>query len=136
MTSGSPDRGMAALLAGLEAAASTALAEVLLDLSREFEERRDAPAADLMVWLAELYARIGRGASAGEADASMDDAADHAFDEAVMLRVAERLDRESAYLRGAALDPTDGIAFLAARSAEKLVELLRSDAGALEDGDE
>ena len=128
MTADVPGKGAGTGIEFVEAAASAALAEVLVELSREFEEQGDAPAADLTVWLAVLYARIGSFVSAGEADASMEEAPGHAYAEAAMLRVAERLDRESAYLRGAALDPTNTVAFLAARSAEALVEMLRNEA--------
>ena len=132
MTADVPGSGSGGL-AIIEAAASAALAEVLVELAREFEEQRDAPAADLTVWLAELYARIGSVVSAADADTG-EDAPEHAYEGEVMLRVAERLDRESAYLRAGALDPTNTVAFLAARSAEALVEMLRGEAA--ETGDE
>ena len=112
----------------VQAAASASLAEVLLGLAREFEEASDAPAADLAIWLAELYARIGSNLAAVGADEGMEDAPEHAYQDDVMVRVAERLDRESALLRGDALDPANTVAFLTARSAEALVELLRSEA--------
>ena len=112
----------------VQAAASASLAEVLLGLAREFEEASDAPAADLAIWLAELYARIGSNLAAVGAHEGMEDAPEHAYEEAVMLRVAERLDRESALLRGGALDAANTVAFLTARSAEALVALLRSEA--------
>ena len=132
MTADVPGSG-AGGLAIIEAAASTALAEVLVGLAREFEEAGDASAADLTVWLAVLYARIGDFVSDAEADTG-EDAPEQAYEAEAMLRVAERLDRESAYLRAGALDPTNTVAFLAARSAEALVEMLRSEAA--ESGDE
>ena len=112
----------------LEAAASATLAEALLGLATEFEEAGDAPAADLAVWLAELYARIGHSMAVADPEEGMEDAPEHAYETDVMLRVAARIDEESAYLRGRALDPMDGVSFLAARSAEALVALLRSEA--------
>ena len=128
MTTDPAGRGSAPRSEILEAAASASLAEVLLGMAREFEEARDAPAADLAIWLAELYARIGQSLAIADPEEGMEDAPEHAYEADVMLRVAARLDGESAYLRGGALDPTDGVAFLAARSAEALVELLRSEA--------
>jgi len=120
-------------LAIIEAAASTALAEVLLDLARESEEAGDAAAADLTLWLSGLYARLG-DPSVDRADEEAEDAPEHAYETEVMLRVAARVDERSAYLRGEALDPTNTVAFLAARSAEALVEMLREEAA--EGGDE
>ena len=133
MTANPPGRGAGPRSEILEAAASATLAEVLLRLATEFEEAPDAPAADLAVWLAELYARLGHSLAIADMDTEMGDAPEHAYEADVLLRVAARLDQESAYLRGSALDPTDGVAFLTARSAEALVELLRSEAA---EGDE
>ena len=131
MTADVPGAG-AGGLAIIEAAASTALAEVLLDLAREYEEAGDAPAADLTLWLSGLYARLG-DLSVDRADEEAEDAPEHAYETEVMLRVAERVDERSAYLRGEALDPTNTVAFLAARSAEALVEMLREEAAEGED---
>ena len=131
MTADVPGAG-AGGLAIIEAAASTALAEVLLDLAREYEEAGDAPAADLTLWLSGLYARLG-DLSVDRADEDPEDAPEHAYETKVMLRVAERVDERSAYLRGEALDPTNTVAFLAARSAEALVEMLREEAAEGED---
>lgn len=128
MTTNPPGGGAGPRSELLEAAASATLAEVLLRLATEFEEAGDAPAADLTVWLAELYARLGHSLAIADPEDGMEDAPEHAYQEDVMLRVAQRVDEESAYLRGGALDPTDGVAFLAARSAEALVALLRSEA--------
>ncbi len=128
MTTGGAGGGGRSGVDLVQAAASASLAEVLLGIAREFEEASDAPAADLAIWLAELYARIGSNLAAVGAEESMEDAPEPAYEDAVMLRVAERLDRESALLRGGALDPANTVAFLTARSTEALVELLRSEA--------
>ena len=133
MTTDLPEGGDGPRNALLEAAASATVAEGLLRLATEFEEAPDPPAADLAVWLAELYARLGQSLAIADPETEMGDAPEHAYEADVMLRVAARLDEESAYLRGSALDPMDGVAFLAARSAEALVGLLRSEAA---EGDE
>ncbi len=117
------------------AIACLVISDVLLDIAdRAFGRRRDgSQAGEFAVWLAECYEEMSTGASGSELEgvATQELPGGEPAAEAIAW-VAEQLDHEAAYLRGRALTPGAEAERLAARGAEKLVELLRKTVAKLE----
>ena len=117
------------------AIACLVISDVLLDIAdRAFERKRDgAEAAEFATWLAECYEEMATGASGSELEGvAMQELLGGEPAAEAIAWVAEQLDHEAAYLRGRALTPGAEAERLAARGAEKLVELLRQTVAKLE----
>ena len=117
------------------AIACLVISDVLLDIAdRAFERKRDGgEAGEFAAWLAECYEEMATGASGSELEGvAMQELLGGEPAAEAIAWVAEQLDHEAAYLRGRALTPGAEAERLAARGAEKLVELLRKTVAKLE----